>query len=138
MNAHHSILLIEDDRIDAMTVTRALRDLGSTNPLHHVTDGEKALSFLVDPASPRPMLILLDLNMPRMNGAEFLAVIKADDLFRAIPIVVLTTSQGDRDRLRAFDLSAAGYIVKPVDYTQFVNVMRTVLDYWTTSQTPPI
>ena len=127
MNAHHSILLIEDDRIDAMTVTRALRDLGSTNPLHHVTDGEKALSFLVDPASPRPMLILLDLNMPRMNGAEFLAVIKADDLFRAIPIVV-----------RAFDLSAAGYIVKPVDYTQFVNVMRTVLDYWTTSQTPPI
>lgn len=138
MNAHHSILLIEDDRIDAMTVTRALRDLGSTNPLHHVTDGEKALSFLVDPASPRPMLILLDLNMPRMNGAEFLAVIKADDLFRAIPIVVLTTSQEDRDRLRAFDLSAAGYIVKPVDYTQFVNVMRTVLDYWTTSQTPPI
>ncbi len=121
-----------------MTVTRALRDLGSTNPLHHVTDGEKALSFLVDPASPRPMLILLDLNMPRMNGAEFLAVIKADDLFRAIPIVVLTTSQEDRDRLRAFDLSAAGYIVKPVDYTQFVNVMRTVLDYWTTSQTPPI
>jgi CheY-like chemotaxis protein len=138
LNAHHSILLIEDDRIDAMTVTRALRDLGSTNPLHHVTDGEKALSFLVDPASPRPMLILLDLNMPRMNGAEFLAVIKADDLFRAIPIVVLTTSQEDRDRLRAFDLSAAGYIVKPVDYTQFVNVMRTVLDYWTTSQTPPI
>ena len=138
MNAHHSILLIEDDRIDAMTVTRALRDLGSTNPLHHVTDGEKALSFLVDPASPRPMLILLDLNMPRMNGAEFLAVIKADDLFRAIPVVVLTTSQEDRDRLRAFDLSAAGYIVKPVDYTQFVNVMRTVLDYWTTSQTPPI
>ena len=138
MNAHHSILLIEDDRIDAMTVTRALRDLGSTNPLHHVTDGEKALSFLVDPASPRPMLILLDLNMPRMNGAEFLAVIKADDLFRAIPIVVLTTSQEDRDRVRAFDLSAAGYIVKPVDYTQFVNVMRTVLDYWTTSQTPPI
>ena len=138
MNAHHSILLIEDDRIDAMTVMRALRDLGSTNPLHHVTDGEKALTFLVDPASPRPMLILLDLNMPRMNGAEFLAVIKADDLFRAIPIVVLTTSQEDRDRLRAFDLSAAGYIVKPVDYTQFVNVMRTVLDYWTTSQTPPI
>ena len=138
MNSHHHILLVEDDRIDAMTVMRALRDLGSTNPLHHVTDGEKALTFLRDPANPRPMLILLDLNMPRMNGAEFLAVIKADDLFRAIPIVVLTTSQEDRDRLRAFDLSAAGYIVKPVDYTQFVNVMRTVLDYWTTSQTPPI
>jgi CheY-like chemotaxis protein len=138
LNAHHHILLVEDDRIDAMTVMRALRDLGSTNPLHHVTDGEKALTFLVDPASPRPMLILLDLNMPRMNGTEFLAVIKADDLFRAIPVVVLTTSQEDRDRLRAFDLSAAGYMVKPVDYPQFVDVMRTIRNYWIRSETPPI
>ena len=121
-----------------MTVMRALRDLGSTNPLHHVTDGEKALTFLRDPASPRPMLILLDLNMPRMNGTEFLAVIKADEVLRAIPVVVLTTSQEDRDRLCAFGLSAAGYMVKPVDYPQFVDVMRTVRDYWIRSETPPL
>jgi len=138
MNSHHHILLVEDDRIDAMTVMRALRDLGSTNPLHHVTDGEKALAFLRDPASPRPMLILLDLNMPRMNGTEFLAVIKADEVLRAIPVVVLTTSQEDRDRLRAFGHSAAGYMVKPVDYPQFVDVMRTVRDYWIRSETPPL
>ncbi len=138
MNSHHHILLVEDDRIDAMTVMRALRDLGSTNPLHHVTDGEKALTFLRDPASPRPMLILLDLNMPRMNGTEFLAAIKSDELLRAIPVVVLTTSQEDRDRLRAFGLSAAGYMVKPVDYPQFVDVIRTLRDYWMKSETPPI
>ena len=87
-----------------VAVMRALRDLGSTNPLHHATDGEKALTFLRDPASPRPMLILLDLNMPRMSGTEFLAVIKADEVLRSIPVVVLTTSKEDRDRLRAFGL----------------------------------
>ena len=84
------------------------------------------------------MLILLDLNMPRMNGTEFLAAIKADELLRAIPVVVLTTSQEDRDRLRAFGLSAAGYMVKPVDYPQFVDVIRTLRDYWMKSETPPI
>ena len=138
MNAHHHILLVEDDRIDAMTVMRALRDLGSTNPLHHATDGEKALTFLRDPASPRPMLILLDLTMPRLDGTEFLAVIKADEGLRSIPVVVLTTSKEDRDRLRAFGLSAAGYMVKPVDYPQFVDVMRNVRDYWIRSETPPL
>ena len=138
MNAHHHILLVEDDRIDAMTVMRALRDLGSSNPIHHVTDGEKALIYLRDPANTRPMLILLDLNMPRMNGTEFLALIKADEVLRAIPVVVLTTSQEDRDRLCAFGLSAAGYMVKPVDYPQFVDVMRTVRDYWIRSETPPL
>lgn len=130
------MLLVEDDRVDAMTVKRALKEVGATNPLHHVTDGEKALAFLRDPANPRPGLIILDINMPRMNGIEFLRCAKEDPALRSIPVVVLTTSQEERDRLESFQLSAAGYMMKPVDYPQFVEIMRTVREYWLHSESP--
>lgn len=136
MTPQQHILLIEDDDIDAMTVRRTLMELGATNPLDREIDGECALDFLHDAARPRPGLILLDLNMPRMNGIEFLAEIKRDTSLRCIPVVVLTTSSEEGDRIAAFSNSVAGYMVKPVDYPQFVGVMALIRDYWLTSVTP--
>ena len=135
MKSDQPLLLVEDDRVDAMTVRRSLKQIGATNPIFHVTDGELALAFLRDPANPRPGLILLDINMPRMNGIEFLRLAKEDPALRSIPVVILTTSQEDKDRFESFNLSAAGYMMKPVDYGQFVEVMRKVRDYWLISET---
>ena len=137
MTPEQHILLVEDDDIDAMTVKRTLRELGAPNPLDRAIDGERALEFLRDPAQARPGLILLDLNMPRMNGIEFVAEIKRDPLLRLIPVVVLTTSSEEGDRIAAFSNSVAGYMVKPVDYPQFVQIMGLIRDYWMTSVTPP-
>ncbi len=134
MNAAQSILLVEDDQVDAMTVKRALKQLATQNPLYHVTDGEIALEFLRDPANKRPGLILLDLNMPRMNGIEFLTHIKADSILKIIPVVVLTTSREDADRFNSFERFVAGYMIKPVNYDQFVEIMRIITDYWITSE----
>ena len=111
--------------------------LGAPNPLLRASDGERAMALLRDPARARPGLILLDLNMPRMNGLEFVACIKQDPLLRIIPVVVLTTSSEEGDRIAAFSHSVAGYMVKPVDYRQFVTVMALIRDYWMTSVTPP-
>ncbi len=137
MTPEQHILLVEDDDIDAMTVLRTLKQLGAPNPLDRASDGERALAFLRDPANPRPGLILLDINMPRMNGIEFVAEIKRDPALRLIPVVVLTTSVEEGDRLAAFSNSVAGYMVKPVDFPQFVKVMSLIRDYWMTSSTPP-
>ena len=137
MTPEQHILLIEDDDIDALTVRRTLKELGAPNPLDRVTDGERALAFLRSPAWPRPGLMLLDLNMPRMNGIEFVTEIKRDPVLRLIPVVVLTTSVEEGDRMAAFSNSVAGYMVKPVEYPQFVRVMGLIRDYWMTSSTPP-
>ncbi len=137
MTPEQHILLVEDDDVDAMTVRRTMRELGAPNPLDRAIDGERALEFLRDPANPRPGLILLDLNMPRMNGIEFVAELKRDPLLRMIPVVVLTTSSEEGDRIAAFSNSVAGYMVKPVDYPQFVAVMSLIREYWMTSVTPP-
>ncbi len=130
------ILLVEDDRVDAMTVKRALRDIEFTGELYHVENGEEALAFLRDPEKPRPAIVLLDLNMPRMNGVEFLRIAKQDAKLRRIPVIVLTTSQEEHDRFASFDQSVAGYMIKPVDYAQFVKIMRVVNNYWQESQLP--
>jgi CheY-like chemotaxis protein len=131
------VLLVEDDSIDAMTVRRAFRDLKVANPLKHAVNGEEALAQLQDPANDRPCVILLDLNMPKMNGIEFLRVAKADSELRKIPVIVLTTSSEERDIVESFRLSVAGYIIKPVDYRNFVEAIRTVDLYWTLSELPP-
>lgn len=130
------ILLVEDDQVDAMTVKRALKELHVTNPLTHVENGEEALDHLRNPASERPCIILLDLNMPRMGGIEFLQVIKHDEVLRVIPVVVLTTSEEQQDKVESFSLGVAGYMAKPVDYHQFVEVMRSINTYWTLSEMP--
>ena len=129
------ILLVEDDAVDAMTVRRAFKDLNLTNPLTHVTNGEEALCYLRD-AEPLPCVILLDLNMPRMNGVEFIKAAKADAALKSIPIVVLTTSCDHSDIAQSYNLNVAGYIVKPVDYQGFVEVIRTLGLYWTINEYP--
>jgi CheY-like chemotaxis protein len=127
---------VEDDRVDAMTVSRALRELKVTNPLVHLENGEEAYRYLQDGTQVRPCVILLDLNMPRMNGLDFLNLVKNDGDLCRIPVIVLTTSREERDRAETFRLSVAGYMVKPVDYQQFVEVIRTIDLYWTVSETP--
>ncbi|MEO5378195.1 MAG: response regulator [Magnetococcus sp. DMHC-6] len=136
MNSTKSILLIEDDRVDAMTVRRALKTIHVTNTLVSKANGEEALAWLREPGSELPCIILLDLNMPRMNGLEFLEVVKHDPKLKKIPTVVLTTSKDELDRVMSFGLGVAGYMVKPVDYIQFVDVLRTVNMYWTLSELP--
>ena len=136
MRSSRPILLVEDDQVDRMTVQRALKDIRVTNRLDVVSDGEEALAFLRNPQNEKPGIILLDLNMPRMNGIEFLRVAKQEDALRRIPVVVLTTSKEEEDKLRSFDLGVAGYMLKPVDYRQFVEVVRTIDLYWTLSELP--
>ncbi|MEM1205656.1 MAG: response regulator [Acidobacteriota bacterium] len=136
MRSNKPLLLVEDDEVDVLTVKRALRDLGISNSLLVAGNGEDALSLLRDPATPRPSLILLDLNMPRMNGIEFLREGRRDATLRGIPVVVLTTSNQDQDIFEGFDLNVAGYMLKPVDYKKFVEVMRAIDSYWTLSELP--
>ena len=136
MRSEKPILLVEDDAIDRMTVERALREIRVTNTLEMVGNGEEALEFLRDPAREQPGIILLDLNMPKMNGIEFLKFVKADESLRRIPVVVLTTSKDEQDRVDSFSLGVAGYMVKPVDYMQFVEVVKAIDLYWTLSELP--
>lgn len=134
LRSNKSILLVEDDVVDRMTVERALKEIHVLNPLSTVENGEEALEFLRDPAKEKPGIILLDLNMPRMNGIEFLQVVKKDDALKRIPVIVLTTSKSEQDRVNSFDLGVAGYMIKPVDYLQFVEVVRAIDLYWTLSE----
>jgi len=130
------VLLVEDDSVDAMTVKRAFKELKVLNPLVLTTNGEEALQYLRNKSNGKPCVTLLDLNMPKMNGIEFLKIVKADDVLRKIPVVVLTTSKEESDIVESFKLSVAGYIVKPVDYKKFVEAIRAIELYWTLSELP--
>lgn len=132
------ILLVDDDDVDSIIVQRALAELKVSNEMVRKVDGEDALTYLRDESNPRPCVILLDLNMPRINGFEFLKIAKADEKLKTLPVVVLTTSDVDQNIVDSFNLGVAGYIVKPVDYKQFVEAMRTVDMYWTLSCLPDI
>ncbi|MBN1393393.1 MAG: response regulator [Sedimentisphaerales bacterium] len=136
MRNSRPVLLAEDDSVDAMTVKRALKDLNVTSPLVHTLNGEEALKHLKSNDNEKPCVILLDLNMPRMNGIEFLKVVKSDNELRKIPVVVLTTSQESRDKFDTFRLGIAGYIVKPAEYKKFVEAIKTINLYWTLSELP--
>jgi CheY-like chemotaxis protein len=130
------LLLVEDDLVDVMTIRRALKEIHVVNPVVHLENGEQALAYLRNPDNERPCIILLDLNMPVMNGIEFLEVAKHDDQLRRFPVIVLTTSEEQQDKLNSFNLGVAGYMAKPVDYRQFVEVMRSIDLYWTISEMP--
>jgi CheY-like chemotaxis protein len=134
LNSEDTILLVEDDVVDAMTVKRALKDINVANTLVVKPNGEEALTYLRDRKNRRPCIIILDINMPKMNGIELLRALKQDEELRRIPAVVLTTSKGEKDRFETFDLSAAGYMIKPVEYPQFVEVVRNINLYWTLSE----
>ena len=131
------ILLAEDDPGDQELTRRALEQSLIRNELHIVEDGEEALNYLLrrgkyeDPASsPKPDLMLLDLNMPKMDGKRLLEQMKADPNLRRIPVVALTTSKQENDIIRTYDLGANSYIVKPVDMDQFVSAIKVLKDYW--------
>jgi len=130
------ILLVEDDKVDIMTIRRALKEIHVTNPLVTQENGEQALAYLRDPSTAKPCIILLDLNMPIMNGIEFLQVAKNDEALKRFPVVVLTTSEEQQDKISSFNLSVAGYMAKPVSYRQFVEVMRSIDLYWSISEMP--
>ncbi len=136
MRSSKPVLLLEDDNVDAMTITRAVEDLKVAGALTRVTNGEEALAYLRSQGNEKPCIIFMDMNMPRMNGAEFLKVVKADDALRNIPIIVLTTSKEQCDIVGSFDLCVAGYIVKPVDYGRFVQALKIIDLYWTLSELP--
>jgi len=132
-----NILLVDDDEVDVMTVKRAFSRANITNKLYVATDGIEALSMLRSdgiPASRR--LMLLDLNMPRMSGIEVLREIRADPALHSLSVVVLTTSNEDRDRVEAFQLNVAGYLLKPVTFHAFAEVMSTLNKYWTLMEMP--
>lgn len=129
------VLLVEDEPADAHLVDFAIRQSGIACKLHHVPDGIEAMAFLGRQGEPyvsvpQPDLILLDLNMPRMNGSEFLAAVKARESLAAIPVVVLTTSAVERDVENAYRLHASGFITKPADMDEFTAAMRSLLGYW--------
>ncbi|GAB2842727.1 response regulator [Pseudoduganella ginsengisoli] len=131
-----AILLVEDDQVDIMTILRALKEIHVCNPVVSMENGEVALEWLSQPDNELPCIILLDLNMPIMNGIEFLRLVKQDQRLRRIPVVVLTTSEEQEDKVRSFDLGVAGYMAKPVDYRRFVDIMRSIDMYWTLSEMP--
>ncbi|CAK0778134.1 Response regulator Rcp1 [Gammaproteobacteria bacterium] len=129
------ILLAEDEPADAHLIKFALNESGLLTDLHHVVDGREALEFLRQQGpqfadAPRPALILLDLNMPRMDGRECLAAIKKDETLRDIPVVILTTSEVERDIAASYNLGAAGYITKPMDIRQFITIIHQLGEYW--------
>lgn len=128
------ILLLEDELADAYLVKMGLKEGRFLVNLHHVFDGQEGLDFLQQVGkyvhAPRPDLIFLDLNMPRMNGYEFLTAIKANPLFDDIPIIVLTTSDVENDVVRSYQLGAASYISKPVDISQFMTAIHQLENYW--------
>lgn len=139
-NKMTNILLVEDDEVDVMNVKRAFKKNNITNPLYLATNGLEALVMLrgnSTPAIPRERrLILLDLNMPKMNGIEFLRELRSDPELKATPVIVLTTSNEDRDKVEAYNLNVAGYILKPVTFSNFVEAVATLNKYWTLSEMP--
>ncbi len=130
------ILLVEDNPGDARLTVEALRDARITNRLSVVGDGEEALAFMRGQgrfAGGRPPdLVLLDLNLPRMNGREVLAVVKNDPDLRRIPIVVLTSSRSEEDVVRSYDLHANAFVTKPVDMESFMRVVHGIAEFWLT------
>ena len=130
------VLLVEDDPGDVLMTREAFADNKVRNRLTVVSDGEEALAYLRREGqyadAVRPDLILLDLNLPRRDGREVLAEIKADEALHSIPVVVLTTSQSDEDILRSYQLHANAYVTKPVDFDQFIKVVRQIDDFFLT------
>lgn len=137
-----NVLLVEDDEVDIMNVERAFRKANIKNPLYIARNGIEALEMLRGgnkelPEVPKERrLILLDINMPKMSGLEFLQTIRADKYLKLTPVVMLTTSNQDRDMIEAFDLNVSGYLLKPVNFSRFVVLMETLNKYWSLSEMP--
>ena len=134
------ILLVDDDEVDVMNVQRAFRKNNIINPLYLANNGVEALELLRGQGATtipdERRLILLDLNMPRMNGLEFLRELRNDPDLHALTVIVLTTSDDERDKVEAYNLNVAGYILKPVTFSAFVEAMSTLNKYWSINELP--
>jgi CheY-like chemotaxis protein len=137
-----NILLVEDDEVDVMTVLRAFRKHDFQPSIHVATNGSEALELLHAGTLGRPenlarnCLIWLDLNMPKMGGLEFLKRLRAHEHLRCIPVIVLTTSAREQDRIEAYNLNVGGYVLKPVTFAKFVEVVGTLNKYWSYCERP--
>ena len=141
VNPQFSFLLVEDDEVDVMNVKRALKKNNLTIPIHHVNNGYEALEVLnrweaTEFTRLKHLLILLDLNMPKMNGLEFLKLLRENRQFSKIPVIILTTSNQQKDLVAAYDLNVAGYIVKPMEFQEFVETINTLSRYWSICEMP--
>lgn len=126
-----TVLFIEDDMIETMKLHRALDKFDTRHKIIEAKNGEEALEVLKDTL---PDIILLDLNMPRMSGIEFLSILKADDRLKYLPTIILTTSENRVDLLKCFEIGIAGYIIKPLRYEEYEDRIRKVFDYWEISE----
>ncbi|MEA3446726.1 MAG: response regulator [Bacteroidota bacterium] len=134
-----SIMLIEDDEVDVMNVKRAFRKNNISNPLYVASNGYEALKLLQDKSAnaiPIPRIILLDLNMPKMGGIEFLRILRKESELKNISVFVMTTSNEENDKIDAYNLNVAGYIVKPLSMERFILAVSTLKSYWTLCEYP--
>jgi len=132
-----NMLLVEDDQVDVMNVRRAFEKNRIANPLYVAKNGLDALEMLRSNIVPdERRIVLLDLNMPRMSGLEFLRELRADPKLQATPVIVLTTSNDERDKIEAYNFNVAGYLLKPVTFINFVDVMAALNKYWTLVELP--
>lgn len=137
-----NILLVEDDEVDVMNVERAFKKVNIRNPIYLAGNGIEALKMLSENNGQQPhipierRLVLLDLNMPKMGGIEFLQKLRADPNLQTTPVVVMTTSNQDKDRVEAYKLNVAGYLLKPVTFTDFVELMAALNNYWILCEIP--
>ena len=133
MNDKLSILLIEDDLIEVMKLKRTISSLKLSHTIIEANNGEDALEIL-NKKDALPDIILLDLNMPKINGIEFLSILKADDVLKYLPTIVLTTSNNYKDVLECYRIGIAGYVIKPLKYDDYVSKMGKLLDYWSMNE----
>ncbi|HKR04135.1 MAG TPA: response regulator [Bacteroidia bacterium] len=136
-----NIMLVDDDQVDIMNVQRAFKKNNITNPLYIANNGIEALDMLRgtegrDKVTPIPRIILLDINMPKMNGIEFLKELRSDSGLHSISVFIMTTSNDDKDKLDAYNLNVAGYIVKPVSFEKFVMAVSVLNSYWKLCEMP--
>ncbi|MBT3302680.1 MAG: response regulator [Bacteroidetes bacterium] len=136
-----NILLVEDDMVDVMNVQRAFKKNNITNPLYVAHNGLEALNMLkgengVEKLTPTPKIVLLDINMPKMNGIELLRAMRADKNLKSISVFMMTTSNEDSDKIEAYSLNVAGYILKPINFEKFVTAVSTLNNFWKMIELP--
>jgi CheY-like chemotaxis protein len=136
MNSLHPIMLVEDDAVDVMTVKRCFKQLKIPNKLIVAGNGEEAIEMLTESKLLLPCIILLDINMPKMNGLELLHYLKNSCELKKTPVIMLTSSKEETDVAKCFELGIAGYLVKPVEYQQFVETIELLCAYWSKSELP--
>ncbi|MDO5968654.1 response regulator [Flavivirga aquimarina] len=133
MKTNLNILLIEDDMIEVMKLNRAISSLQLTHKITEANNGEEALKVL-ELKDRLPDIILLDLNMPKINGIEFLSILKNDERMKYIPTIILTTSSNQKDLLECYKIGIAGYILKPLKYEDYITKIEKLLDYWSINE----